>query len=85
MKEDMGIKYHGLDDLNDEGLPFYTQWGYNKPVLSISNPNKSVIEVLTDNQIVTFERINRNNKIDWVEILEKIQKFNKKAKIRYSR
>lgn len=31
------IKYHGLKDLNDDGYPFFVQWGHKLPILTIGS------------------------------------------------
>ena len=33
------VGYHGLKDLNDDGYPYFVQWGHKLPVLTIGNDN----------------------------------------------
>lgn len=33
------VVYHGLKDLNDDGYPYFVQWGHKLPVLTIGNGN----------------------------------------------
>ena len=33
------VEYHGLKDLNDDGYPYFVQWGHKLPVLTIGNGN----------------------------------------------
>ena len=31
------VEYHGLKELNDDGYPYFVQWGHELPVLAIGN------------------------------------------------
>ena len=35
------VGYHGLKDLNDDGYPYFVQWGHKLPILTIENDHHS--------------------------------------------
>lgn len=80
------VVYYGINNLNDKGLPYYTQWGYSKPVISLNSRNSSTIIELNEEQIMQFERYDQKDcNLSWWDIWDKIVKINEKAKIEYKR
>jgi len=57
------IVYHGVDDLNEEGIPRFMQWGHKLPILSVNKNDGSETQMirLTESQILQFERMNNND------------------------
>ncbi len=36
-KHGVKIEYHGLKDLNDDGYPYFVQWGHKSPIVTIGD------------------------------------------------
>ena len=45
-KYNADIQYHGLKDLNNDGYPYFIQWGYDRPIISINDDNQSKLFAL---------------------------------------
>ena len=55
------IVYHGLEDRNPEGWPYYLAWGYDIPVLEIRTDHMSQIIQINPSECFKIEKVLTGN------------------------
>ena len=74
------INYHGLMEINNDGYPYFVQWNYKHPIMTIETNNKSELIALPKEIGFAIEKMLDNVK-DEIDFQRKIDKaFRKKKK-----
>lgn len=71
------INYHGLMELNNDGYPFFIQWNYKYPIITIETETKSKFIGLPKEIGFAIEKM-LGNVVDEIDFQKQIDKMFKK-------